>query len=69
MRQQGIEVDDDNDPDPENTPQMNSTTTNADRIADTESNCTGAEGILCPRLERNLPDTPACFKNTLTKAS
>ena len=48
---------------------MNNTTTNAARTADTESNCTGAEGILCPWLERNLPDTPACFKNTLTKAS
>ena len=62
-RRQGIEVDDDHDPAPKNTPQINNKTTTADRTTETVMNCTGAEGIVCPRLARNLPDTPACFKN------
>ena len=43
LRQQLIEVDDDNDPAPENIPQTNNTTT----PAETEYNWTGSGGILC----------------------
>ena len=63
LRQQGIEVDYDNDPEPENTPQTNNTTTTAARTSETALNWVGAEGIVCPRLARNLTDTPACFNN------
>ena len=63
LRWQGIEVDNDNDPAPENTPQTNNTIKISDRSAETAFNWTGAEGIVCPQLARNLPDTPACFEN------
>ena len=63
LRRQGIYVDDDNNPAPDNTPQTNNTTT----TTETALNCTGAEGIVCPRLTRNLPDTSACFKNYSNK--
>ena len=56
LRRQGIEVDDNNDPAPKNTPKMNNKTTNSE----TALNWNGAEGILCPILSGNLPDTPAC---------
>ena len=59
LRRKGIEVDGDNDPSPENTSETNNTTT----TAETELNWNEAEGIICPRLARNLPDTPASFKN------
>ena len=58
LGQQVIEVHDDNDPDPDKISQTNNTTT-----ADIVFNWTGIEGILCPWLEKNLPDTPASFKN------
>ena len=63
LRRQGIEVDYDNDPAPENTPKTNNTKTTAARTSDTELNWTGAEGIVFPKLAGNLPDTPECFKN------
>ena len=44
LRRQGIEVDDDNDPIPENTPQTNNTTT----TAETALNWTVEEGIVFP---------------------
>ena len=59
---QGIQVDDDNYPVTKNTPQMNNTTT-----ADTALNWTGAEGIVCPLLARNLPENPYVLRITLTK--
>ena len=59
FRRRGIDFDDNNYPAPENTLQMNNTTT----TDDTAFNWTGAEVILFPRLARNLPDTPAYVKN------
>ena len=51
LKKQGIMVDDDNDPAPKNIPQTENTTT----TAETALNWTGAEGVVCPRLARNLP--------------
>ena len=42
LRRQGIEVDDDNYPAPNNIPPKNNTTT----TAETALNCTGSEGII-----------------------
>ena len=63
LRRQVIDVDDDNDSAPQKIPQTNNTTTTATRTSETEFNWTGAEGIVCPRLARNLTNTPACFNN------
>ena len=54
LRWQGIEVDANNDTNPDNTPQTNNITI----TAYTELNWTEAEGIVLPILARNLPVTP-----------
>ena len=69
LRRKVIEVDDDNNPAPDNIPQTNNTTTTAARTAETALNFTGAKGILFPRLARNLPETPSFLRITLTKTS
>ena len=62
-RRQGIEVDDDHDPAPKNTPQINNKTTTAARTTKTVMNWTGSEGIVCPQFLGKLPDTLAGLKN------
>ena len=59
LRRQGIEVDENNDPALDKTPQTNNSTT----TSETALNWTEAEGIACTQSARNLPDTQACFKN------
>ena len=55
----GIEVDDDNYPDPNKITQTNNTTA----TADTELDWTGVESIVCQRLSRKLPSIPASVNN------
>ena len=69
LRRKVIEVYDDNYPAHDNIPQTNNTTATAARTSETALNWVGAEGIVCPRLARKLPATPAFLRITLTNKS
>jgi hypothetical protein len=60
LRRQGIAVDDDNDPAPENVPARQAPQQAAAVVAPLEWR---SEGIICPRRANNLQNSNACFKN------
>jgi hypothetical protein len=60
LRRQGIDVDDDNDPAPENVPTPGVAAVVA---AAEEEGIWKSEGIICPRLAGNQPKSSAAFKN------